>query len=311
MPIKIPTDLPAREILNHENVFIMDEKRAISQDIRPLEIVILNLMPTKIETETQLLRLIGNTPIQIKVDLMQTGSYTPKNTPQEHLLKFYRTFDELKNNRYDGLIITGAPVEHMEFEEVLYWEELTQVFEWAKTHVFSTFNICWAAQASLYYHYGIQKYPLKEKVFGVFEHTKNLPDHPLLYGFDDVYFAPHSRHTEVRQEDIKAHPQLQLISSSQEAGAYLAASKDHRIFFATGHSEYDTDTLANEYYRDLGKGLDIAVPVNYFKNDIPEQGVEMRWRAHSNLLFSNWINYFVYQETPYDFIDNGKFSESF
>lgn len=314
MPIKIPTHLPARQILEQENVFIMDEERALSQDIRPLHIAILNLMPKKIETETQILRLLGNTPLQIKVDLMQTGSYIPKNTPAEHLLQFYKTFEELKQNKYDGMIITGAPVEHLPFEDVDYWPELSEVFQWTKTNVFSTLNICWAAQAALYHDFGIEKYPIKEKMFGVFEHEKTMPNHPLLHGFDDVFLAPHSRHTEVREKDIAAHPELEVISVSKGAGLYLAGTKDRRHFYATGHSEYDGDTLAQEYYRDLKKGLDIAMPVNYFREDNPELGAPMRWRAHSHLLFSNWINYFVYQETPYDFVDgyenyNSKFQQ--
>lgn len=302
MPIKIPVDLPAKQILSRENVFIMDEHRATTQDIRPLKIIILNLMPKKVETETQLLRLLGNTPVQLDLELLQTATYIPKNTSQEHLLKFYKTFDEIRDQKFDGLIITGAPVEQMAFEEVGYWPELCKIMEWSKTNVFSTFHICWGAQAALYYHYGIQKYPLKEKMFGIFTHDRTDKTHPLLYGFDDVFCAPHSRHTEIRREDLENHPQLSVLSVSERAGVYIAASKVRNEFFVTGHSEYDTGTLAQEYFRDLEKGDLIRLPENYFPGDDPTNPPPMRWKAHSNLLFSNWLNYFVYQQTPFDFV---------
>lgn len=300
MPIKIPGDLPARQILNKENVFIMDEARAMSQDIRPLRIVILNLMPKKIETETQLLRLLGNTPIQIEIELMQTASHTSKNTPQDHLLNFYKTFGEFKHQRFDGMIITGAPVEQMAFEDVDYWPELCEIMEWTKTNVYSTLHICWGAQAGLYYHYGVKKRALPQKMFGVFPHTKRHDEHYLLYGFDDAFFAPHSRHTDVSREDIERRPELSILSESEQAGVYIVADENGRQFFVTGHSEYDRDTLAQEYFRDRDKGLAIAPPANYFPQDNPESTPRFTWKAHSNILFSNWLNYFVYQATPFD-----------
>lgn len=300
MPIKIPNDLPATKILNSENIFIMKESRAITQDIRPLKILLLNLMPKKIETETQLLRLMGNTPLQLEIELLQTATYTSKNTAQEHLLKFYKVFNDIKDQRFDGMIITGAPVEQMAFEDVDYWPELCEILEWTKTHVYSTFHICWGAQAGLYYHYGIPKYPLPQKMFGVFPHILCRAQHNLLHGFDEIFYAPHSRHTEVRAKDILADGRLELLSTSAQAGVYLAASKDQRHFFATGHSEYDRETLAGEYFRDLAKGLPIQVPCNYFPDDDPSKEPVIRWRAHSNMLFTNWLNYFVYQETPFD-----------
>lgn len=302
MPINIPGDLPAKQILSRENVFIMDDMRAIAQDIRPLKIIILNLMPKKIETETQLLRLLGNTPLQIDIELMQTATHTPKHTSAEHLLKFYTTFDEVKHKKFDGMIITGAPVELKEFEEVDYWPELCEIMEWTKTNIFSTFHICWGAQAALYYHYGIKKYPLKQKKFGVFSHERTDKSHYLLFGFDDVFFAPHSRHTEVRQIDIESHPDLQILSTSNQAGVYAVASRVRNEFFITGHSEYDAQTLAQEYFRDLDKGEDIQIPLNYFPDNNPDNPPPVKWKAHSNLLYSNWLNYFVYQQTPYDFI---------
>lgn len=304
MPIKIPADLPAKQVLNRENVFIMDENRALTQDIRPLRIAILNLMPKKIETETQLLRLLGNTPLQIEMELVQTASYTSRNTSQEHLLKFYKTFDDIRHQKFDGMIITGAPVEHLSFEEVEYWQELCEIMEWTRTNVFSTFHICWGAQAALYYHYGIPKHPLEKKMFGVFPHTLCDPGHTLLYGFDDIFYAPHSRHTEVRREDIDAHPELTVLSASEQAGVYIVASQEHNQFFITGHSEYDADTLAQEYFRDLDRGDPIELPVSYFPEDNPNNRPPMRWKAHSNLLFTNWLNYFVYQQTPYDYIED-------
>lgn len=302
MPIKIPADLPAKQILSRENVFIMDETRALTQDIRPLQIVILNLMPKKIETETQLLRLLGDTPLQIDVELLQTASYIPKNTPQKHLLKFYKTFEEIRHRKFDAMIITGAPVEQMDFEAVTYWPELCEIMEWSKTNVFSAFYICWGAQAALYHHYGIPKYPLEKKLFGVFPHTLSAPAHPLLYGFDDVFFAPHSRHTTIRQEDVEACPELEVLSTSEEAGVYIVVNTAHNQFFITGHSEYDADTLSQEYFRDLERGDAIELPVNYFSGNNPDNPPLMRWKAHSHLLFSNWLNYFVYQRTPYDFV---------
>jgi len=302
MPIKVPIGLPAIDILSNEGIFFMDEHRATAQDIRPLRIVILNLMPKKIETETQILRLLGNSPIQVEVELMQVASHTSKNTSSEHLLKFYKTWNELKGQKFDGMIITGAPVEHLEFHEVDYWPELCNIMDWARTNVFSTFYICWGAQAALYHHYSIKKYPLDEKMFGVFEHKTLNPAHTLLHGFDEVYYAPHSRHTETRAEDIKNDERLELLGVSDEAGVYIAASRDHSQFFVTGHSEYDCDTLAGEYFRDLERGLPIKIPANYFPEDNAANPPLVRWRAHSNLLFFNWLNYFVYQRTPFDFV---------
>ena len=300
MPICIPDSLPAAHTLESENIFVMTQERATHQDIRPLKIGILNLMPTKIVTETQLLRLLSNSPLQIDIELIQTASHISKNTAAEHLFKFYRTFDDIKDELFDGFIITGAPVEQMEFEEVDYWLELCTFLEWTKSHVYSSLHICWGAQAALYYHYGIQKHPLTKKMFGVFEHDTLEPTHPLVRGFDEVFYAPHSRHTTIKKEDVLACPKLQLLASSDEAGAYLIASRSGRQFFATGHSEYDRDTLATEYFRDVNKGLPIEVPKYYFKNDDPAEKILYRWRGHANLLFSNWLNYFVYQTTPYD-----------
>lgn len=300
MPIKIPQALPARSVLESENIFVMTQERAATQDIRPLKIVILNLMPTKIATETQLLRRLSNTPLQIEVDLLRTSSYIGKNTAEEHLLNFYKTFDEIHNQKYDGMIITGAPVEDMPFENVKYWEELCGILEWTKSHVYSTFHICWASQAALYYHYGIQKYPLSEKKFGIFKHRVLDPHCPLFRGFNDIFDAPHSRHTEVRAEDINRIPSLRILSDSEEAGVYIVSDVEGRRIFVTGHSEYDADTLAKEYFRDRDKGLPIKVPVNYFPDDDPEKKPEVSWRAHSTLLFTNWLNYYVYQGTPYD-----------
>ena len=300
MPIQIPNNLPAASILQQENIFVMSENRAITQDIRPLEIVVLNLMPTKIVTETQLSRLLGNTPLQVRLELMHTKTHIAKNTAQEHLLTFYKTFDELKDRKFDGMVITGAPVENLPFEEVDYWQELCEIMEWSKTHVHSTFHICWGAQAGLYYHYGIDKHPLKEKLFGVFEHTRDYPRAILLRGFDDLFWAPHSRHTTVLREEIEAVPELKILASSKDAGVYAVMSKRGRHIFVTGHSEYDSDTLEKEYLRDKNAGLPIAVPKNYYPNDDDTQAPIVRWRGHANLLFSNWLNYFVYQTTPYD-----------
>lgn len=306
MPIQIPNDLPATGILQNENIFVMSETRAVTQDIRPLEIVLLNLMPTKIVTETQLSRLLGNTPLQVRLELMHTTSHKSKNVSQEHLLTFYKSFDELKDRKFDGMVITGAPVENMAFEEVDYWDELCQIMEWSKTNVHSTFHICWGAQAGLYYHYGIQKKPLDEKMFGVFKHTKDYKRSILLRGFDDEFWVPHSRHTTVLREDIEKVPGLRIVASSEDAGVYAVMNKEGRQIFITGHSEYDADTLQREYLRDKNLGLPIHVPVNYFPNDDDTQEPVVRWRSHANLLFSNWLNYFVYQTTPYDIMTIGQ-----
>ena len=305
MPIQIPTNLPAAGVLQQENIFVMPENRAMTQDIRPLEIVVLNLMPTKIVTETQLSRLLGNTPLQVKLELMHTKTHIAKNTAQEHLLTFYKTFDELKHRKFDGMVITGAPVETMAFEDVDYWPELCEIMEWSKTHVHSTFHICWGAQAGLYYHYGVKKYPLEKKLFGVFDHIKAYPLAILLRGFDDHFWVPHSRHTTVLREDIEKIPELKIISSSEEAGVYAVMSKAGRHIFVTGHSEYDPETLETEYLRDKNLGLSIDVPKNYYPDDDDTKRPLVRWRGHANLLFSNWLNYFVYQTTPYDIADIG------
>lgn len=300
MPINIPDDLPTVEILHSENIFVAAESRSLSQDIRPLEIAILNIMPTKIQTETQLLRLLGNTPLQVNITLLHPKTHISKNTPQEHLLKFYKTYDCIKGQKFDGLVITGAPVETLDFEEVDFWEELTQILDWAKSNVFSTMFICWGTQAGLYHYYGIPKYPLEEKMFGVFLHTVNDKYIPLFRGFDDQFFAPHSRHTEIRREDIEKVGELQILSESAEAGVYIVGSKYRRQVFITGHSEYDPGTLKAEYERDVSRKLPIAIPRNYFPADDPSREPVVTWRGHSNLLFANWLNYYVYQETPYD-----------
>lgn len=300
MPVKIPDSLPAMGILESENIFVMGENRAVHQDIRPLRIAILNLMPTKIVTETQLLRLLGNSPLQVEIELLHMESHASRNTPSEHLLEHYATFAEVRHRNFDGLIITGAPVETLPFEEVDYWEELKDVMDWARTHVYSTFYICWGAQAGLYHYYGIPKYPLAEKMFGVFPHRVNVRYERLVRGFDDEFFAPHSRHTEVRREDILAHPELVLLSESDASGVYIVLSADRRHIFVTGHSEYDPLTLKSEYVRDVDKGLPIAVPRGYFPGDDPDREPLVRWRGHANLLYANWLNYYVYQQTPYD-----------
>ena len=305
MPIKIPNDLPATATLQQENIFVMTETRAISQQIRPLEIVLLNLMPTKVATETQLSRMLGNTPLQVHLELMHTSSHVSKNTSQEHLLNFYKSFDELKDRKFDGMVITGAPVENLPFEDVDYWDELCRIMEWSKTNVHSTFHICWGAQAALYYHYGVPKYSMDQKLFGVYPHTVDYKRSILLRGFDDIFYVPHSRHTTVKREDIEAVPGLRIIASSEQAGVYAAMTKEGKQIFVTGHSEYDPETLLNEYNRDKGMGLPIAVPENYFPNDDPTQPPLVRWRGHGNLLFSNWLNYFVYQTTPYDIMTIG------
>ena len=305
MPIRIPNDLPATGTLQQENIFVMTANRAVQQDIRPLEIVVLNLMPTKIATETQLSRLLGNTPLQVNLELMHTTSHVSKNVTQEHLLTFYKSFDELKHRKFDGMVITGAPVEHMAFEDVDYWPELCRIMEWSKTNVHSTFHICWGAQAGLYYHYGIQKHELPEKLFGVFRHTADYKRSILLRGFDDVFWAPHSRHTTVYREDIEKCPDLKILASSEKAGVYALMNDQGRQIFVTGHSEYDADTLRTEYLRDKNLGLPIDVPENYFPDDDDSRDPIVRWRAHANLLFSNWLNYFVYQTTPYDIMSIG------
>ena len=300
MPIKIPNDLPAVKTLADENIFVMTETRAITQDIRPLKILLLNLMPKKIETETQLSRLLGNSPLQVDLELIHTKSHISKNTSAEHLFTFYKTFDDVKDKTFDGMIITGAPVENMEFEEVEYWDELCEIMEWTKTNVHSTFHICWGAQAGLYYHYGIKKYPLDKKLFGVFEHKVDYKKSILFRGFDEVFLVPHSRHTTVLAEDIKQVKDLRILSTSPEAGVYAVSTKKGKQIFITGHSEYDRDTLANEYFRDLNAGKPIDIPKNYFPNDNPKKNPVITWRSHANLLYSNWLNYFVYQTTPYD-----------
>lgn len=300
MPVKIPSTLPATKILQNENIFVMDENRASMQDIRPLKIVILNLMPTKIVTETQLLRLIGNSPLQVEITLLMTETHNPKNTSKDHLESFYKTFDEIKDQKFDGMIITGAPVEHMDFEQVHYWEELKDIMYWSKTHVFNTMHICWAAQAALYYHYGINKYPLKSKMFGIYKHKVLNSKSKLLLGFDDEFYAPHSRHTSVNAKDIINCDKLELLTVSDIAGAHIFQSKNGKRIFITGHSEYDADTLALEYFRDKEKGKDIDIPYNYFPNDDPTQPPMVNWRANASMLFLNWLNYYVYQETPYD-----------
>ncbi|MCH1642323.1 homoserine O-succinyltransferase [Paenibacillus timonensis] len=300
MPIKVPDHLPAKDVLASENIFVMDESRAYHQDIRPLRIAILNLMPTKETTESQILRLLGNTPLQVEIVLLHPSSHTSKNTSAEHLEMFYKTFDEIRNRRFDGMIVTGAPVEQLDFEDVNYWDELKEIFEWTKTHVTSTMHICWASQAGLYYHYGVRKIPLAKKCFGVFSHTVNDPKVKLLRGFDEVFQVPHSRHTDVERSDIERVAELQILAESDEAGIYLVATRDGKQIFVTGHSEYDPDSLKWEYDRDVAKGLEIELPVNYYPNDDPTRAPRSSWRAHANLLFSNWLNYYVYQETPYD-----------
>lgn len=300
MPVKIPSTLPARAILERENVFVMGQERAEHQDIRPLRMAILNLMPTKIATETQLLRLLGNSALQVDVTLLHTATHQSKNTAAEHLLNHYETFEAVRSEKFDGLIITGAPVEQMEFEEVDYWRELTRIMDWAETNVESTFYICWGAQAGLYHRYGIPKYPLPQKMFGVFEHRVLAPTERLLRGFDDVFYAPHSRHTEVRRADIERVSEIHLLAESDEAGVYLVGSKDGRHIFVTGHSEYDPLTLKSEYDRDVSRGLPIHIPRNYYPGDDPSATPQVRWRGHAHLLFANWLNYYVYQVTPYD-----------
>lgn len=301
MPLRLPDNLPAIELLEKENIFVMDENRAHGQDIRPLEIVILNLMPLKITTETDLLRLLSNTPLQLDITFMKLVSHTPKNTPIEHMKMFYIPFETLRDKRFDGMIITGAPVEQMEYEDVSYWDEISEIFTWAKTHVTSTLYICWAAQAGLYHHYGVPKHNLDRKMFGIFKHHITTETFlPIFRGFDDMFRMPHSRHTEVRREDIVKHKELSIIAESYESGVGIVMARDGREFFITGHMEYNPDTLDKEYKRDMGKRDDVDMPQNYYRNDNPDDGPQVRWRAHANLLFQNWINYYVYQATPYD-----------
>lgn len=303
MPVRVPVSLPAVEALREENIFVIDEQRASSQDIRPLRIAILNLMPLKIMTETDLLRLISNTPLQVELDFIDTDSHVSKNTPREHIETFYKTFDEVRHNNYDGLIITGAPVEKVDFESVDYWDELTQIFDWAKKHVTSTLYICWAALAGLYHHYGIPKYVLDRKISGVFKHRIDDELNPIFRGFDDVFYVPHSRFSEVRREDIEKVKELKIIAESDESGIYMVMARGGREFFITGHSEYSPYTLDFEYQRDLEKGMNPSIPANYYLDDNPANPPIVRWRSHANLLFTNWLNYFVYQETPYDIRD--------
>lgn len=302
MPVKIPDHLPAKEILTNENIFVMDETRAFQQDIRPLKVMMLNLMPTKETTETQILRLLSNTPLQVEFVLIQPTTHKSKNTSQEHLEQFYKTFEEVKHQRFDGLIITGAPVETLEFEDVNYWDELKDIMDWSKNHVTSTMHICWAAQAGLFHHYGIPKYLLNEKIFGVFQHQVNVENVKLLRGFDERFSAPQSRHTEIRRKDIEKHDNLEILTESEEAGVYIVATKDGKQIFITGHAEYDALTLKWEYERDIDKGLQCAIPKNYFPKNDPIKKPTNTWRAHGSLLFSNWLNYYVYQETTYDWV---------
>ena len=306
MPIKIPDSLPAKEVLNRENIFTMDESVAFHQDIRPLRIVILNLMPIKVTTETQILRLLGNTPLQVEFILLHPKSHISRHTSLAHLDTFYQTFEDIQEQSFDGMIITGAPVELLDFEQVNYWEELQQIMDWAKDNVTSTFYICWGAQAGLYHHFGINKYEVKEKIFGVFPHTIHNPNVKLLRGFDEIFYVPQSRHTDVRREDIEKVPDLEILSESEESGVYIAATRDGKHIFVTGHSEYDPLSLKAEYDRDVGKGMDITVPKNYFPNNDPASTPKSQWRAHANLLFSNWLNYYVYQETPYEINEKQK-----
>ena len=303
MPLRLPDKLPAIDLLKKENIFVMDATRAHAQDIRPLKIAILNLMPLKITTETDLIRLLSNTPLQLEIDFMKLKSHTPKNTPIEHMMMFYRDFENMKKENYDGMIITGAPVETLQFEDVSYWEEITQIFDWAHTHVTSTLYICWAAQAGLYYHYGVPKYPLDKKMFGIFKQYPTDPMLPIFRGFDDCFAMPHSRHTELHRKDITDRKELTLIAESPESGVGIVMARDGREFFVTGHMEYSPDTLDKEYRRDIGKRNDVDMPKNYYLDDDPSNGPMVTWRGHANLFFSNWINYYVYQTTPYNIED--------
>ena len=300
MPLRLPDRLPAIDILKRENIFVMDNSRAHSQDIRPLRIVILNLMPLKITTETDLIRLLSNTPLQLDINFMKLKSHTPKNTPIEHMMMFYRDFESMRHEKFDGMIITGAPVETMDFEQVTYWDEIVDIFNWARTHVTSTLYICWAAQAGLYHYYGVPKYPLEKKMFGIFEQHTLQPQMPIFRGFDDTFMMPHSRHTEIHKEDILARPELELIAESEDSGVSIVMARGGREFFITGHLEYSPNTLDNEYKRDFGVRSDVELPRNYYRNDDPSLPPMVTWRAHANLFYSNWINYYVYQETPFD-----------
>ena len=300
MPLRLPDLLPAIDILKKENIFVMGDSRAHAQDIRPLRIVILNLMPLKITTETDLIRLLSNTPLQLDISFMKLKSHTPKNTPIEHMMMFYRDFESMRNEKFDGMIVTGAPVETMDYEQVTYWDEIVDIFNWARTHVTSTLYICWAAQAGLYHYYGVPKYPLEKKMFGIFEQYPLQPKMPIFRGFDDVFMMPHSRHTEVRKEDILQHPELQLIAESPDSGVSIVMARNGREFFITGHLEYAPNTLDTEYKRDYGIRDDVEMPRNYYRNDDPTQPPLVSWRAHANLFYNNWVNYYVYQETPYD-----------
>lgn len=305
MPLRLPDKLPAIELLKKENIFVMDDSRATSQDIRPLRIVILNLMPLKITTETDLVRLLSNTPLQMEIYFMKLKSHTSKNTPIEHMMMFYKDFDVLEKEKFDGMIITGAPIEHLEFEDVEYWDEISKIFAWANTHVTSTMYICWAAQAGLYYHYGVPKYQLPKKMFGIFQQHTLQPQIPLFRGFDDVFYMPHSRHTEVRREDIEKHNELEIVAESPESGVSIVMARGGRQIFVTGHMEYSPYTLDSEYRRDLGKRDDVDMPKNYYRDNDPQKAPNVTWRAHANLLFSNWINYYIYQETPYNIEEIG------
>lgn len=303
MPLRLPDKLPAIDFLKDENIFVLGNERANSQDIRPLRIAILNLMPLKITTETDLVRLLSNTPLQLDVHLMKVKAHTSKNTPVEHMQAFYRDFEEMRHEKFDGMIITGAPVEHLDYSEVNYWQEITEIFDWARTHVTSVMYICWAAQAGLFYHYGVPKYPLPKKMFGIFPQIPSNTRLPIFRGFDDVFYMPHSRHTEIRREDILSVPELSIIAESEQSGVSMVMARNGREIFVTGHSEYSPNTLDTEYRRDLAKGLPIEMPVNYYRNDDPDQGPLVTWRGHGNLLFTNWLNYYVYQETPYNIED--------
>ena len=303
MPLRLPDKLPAIDFLKDENIFVLGNERANSQDIRPLRIAILNLMPLKITTETDLVRLLSNTPLQLDVHLMKVKAHTSKNTPVEHMQAFYRDFEEMRHEKFDGMIITGAPVEHLDYSEVNYWQEITEIFDWARTHVTSVMYICWAAQAGLFYHYGVPKYPLPKKMFGIFPQIPSNTRLPIFRGFDDVFYMPHSRHTEIRREDIQRVPELSIIAESEQSGVSMVMARNGREIFVTGHSEYSPNTLDTEYRRDLAKGLPIEMPVNYYRNDDPDQGPLVTWRGHGNLLFTNWLNYYVYQETPYNIED--------
>ena len=305
MPLRLPDKLPAIELLKKENIFVMDDSRATSQDIRPLRIVILNLMPLKITTETDLVRLLSNTPLQLEIYFMKLKSHTSKNTPIEHMMMFYKDFDVLEKEKFDGMIITGAPIEHLEFEDVEYWNEISKIFAWANTHVTSTMYICWAAQAGLYYHYGVPKYQLPKKMFGIFQQHTLQPQIPLFRGFDDVFYMPHSRHTEVRREDIEKHNELEIVAESPDSGVSIVMARGGRQIFVTGHMEYSPYTLDSEYRRDLGKRDDVDMPKNYYRDNDPQKTPNVTWRAHANLLFSNWINYYIYQETPYNIEEIG------